>query len=155
MASLTQGLSPAQGELLSLVLGVVTRFGADPLLRLHDEDVSEMAEAVGKTLETSARGLIYEHRPRTMAAQRLAAEVRKVLDELEREAGVRVGKDAVPVLERMARSFRDAGRITGEGGTQAALGAVARTLQAAEDSARAERSESRLASPAASRLIVP
>ena len=155
MSTLLDGLTPPQKELAWAVLGFVSRFAADPLLRLHDEDVADMAAALASTLQTAARGVIYEHRPRTIVAQRLGSELKGFLEQLERQAERRVSGDAIAVLQRLEKTFKDAATITGERGTGVGLAAAARVLRAAETSARAEAVDSRVVPSAASNLVIP
>jgi len=142
LTSLLRGLTEPQKELTWGILGFVTRFAADPLLRLQDEDVADMAAASASTLQTAARGVIYEHRPRSVMAQRLGSELKGFLEQKERQSERGFSRDAVAALERTAATFRDAAKITGERGPAVCLSAVARVLRAAEAAARAEDAES-------------
>lgn len=151
LASLLEGLTGPQKELAWELLEVVSRFGADPLLRLQDEDVAEMASSLASTLKTAARGVIYEHRPRSLVAQRLGADVRAFLERPERPASAQV----VPVLERVAETFRDAARLTGEADPRRGLAAVDRAMRAASTAARARTAASPLASSPGPSLLRP
>ena len=51
LTALLKGLAPGQKEIAWAVLGFVARFNADPLLRLADEDVADMASSLSATLE--------------------------------------------------------------------------------------------------------
>ena len=81
---------------------MVWRFSTDPLLRLGDGDVEAMASSLASTLQTAAVASIYEHRPRSLAAQRLSNEVKAFLDQARGTGGgSALERDAALVLERM------------------------------------------------------
>src|SRR5215475_2662913 len=84
LASLLNGLNERQGDLLALLTAHVrrARLGAIPPLR--DEDVREAAAALASTLETAARGIVYEHQPASIPAVRLMRGWQETLAELER-----------------------------------------------------------------------
>ncbi len=63
-----------QQQLMFLLLGIARRYEGDALQSLVDADVVEAARSLASTLETANRGVIYEHQPATMAAQRLVTD---------------------------------------------------------------------------------
>ena len=74
-------LNTRQSQLFFLVcsfLGSYTSAGLQPLI---DDDVAEAGAALAATLETSARGVIYEHRPASLPAERLVASLKPLLAE--------------------------------------------------------------------------
>jgi hypothetical protein len=79
-----------------------------------DVDVADAAASVAATLETAGKGIIYEHHPASLPAQRLASELGTAVAELARKAGAeasRVERDmarALRALERAAREARSA-----------------------------------------------
>ena len=83
--------------------------GTEGLARLVDADVAEAAGAVAATLETAARGVIYEHTPQSHTAQSLARAMRVLLDQV-REQGAKVydGEAAIALraIEQGARTLR-------------------------------------------------
>ncbi len=99
-----EGLSEGQADLFWRVLSMVAGYSADPLLKLADLDLAEAAASVAATLETADRGVIYEHRPPSLPAQRLANEIKGVLssakERLEGTGAARAERDAVVVLRR-------------------------------------------------------
>ena len=50
---------------------LVRAFQPDDFVRLTDDEIAEAADSLASTFETAARGLIFEHRPASLAAQRL------------------------------------------------------------------------------------
>lgn len=169
VTALLGGLSGAQRELALAVLGFVVTAASDGLVRVRDEDVVEMAEAYASTLRTAQRGVIYEHRPQSLVAQRLTTDVQAFLEQRRREHPERgFEQDVATGLERIARTFREAARITGVApprGSVAGSGtspqtpcldAVGRILRAAETAARAEgRGAGATAVASGPRLIQP
>jgi len=125
-----QGLSDPQRELLLVLLGVVRSQEADPLGSLRDEDVAEAAATLASTLETAARGVIYEHRAQSLPAQRLVGDLKAVLDEVGTKVGGRVvERDGPHALRALARGAKEVGAAAGEG-PKAYLELVARVLRA-------------------------
>ena len=66
-------LTERQYQLFFLFQSVIARHRPEGLARLVDADVAEAAAAVAATLETAARGVIYEHTPQSHPAQSLAS----------------------------------------------------------------------------------
>jgi hypothetical protein len=108
LASLLNGLNERQGDLLALLTGYVkrARLGAIPPLR--DEDVKEAAGALASTLETAARGIVYEHQPASMPAMRLMREWQQAMAEIERRGQPLRPSLVAPVLRRLEELARDA-----------------------------------------------
>ena len=79
-------LTERQYQLFFLFHSVIVRFKPAGLSRLVDSDVAEAAAAVAATLETSVRGVIYEHTPPGLPAQALATELTTTLTQI-REQG--------------------------------------------------------------------
>jgi hypothetical protein len=101
-----QRLTERQHQLFFLFHTVVARYTPEGLARLLDLDVAEAAAATAATLETAARGVIYEHTPSTVPAQRLAAELRTMLKEM-RDAGATVSdREAASVLRAIEQGAR-------------------------------------------------
>ena len=57
------GLTERQHQLFFLFQSVIAKFRPDGLARLTDEDVAEAAGACAATIETAAKGVLYEHAP--------------------------------------------------------------------------------------------
>jgi hypothetical protein len=117
--AMREGLTEAQADLLWGLLGLIGAHQADPLVRLTDEDLAGAAGAMAATFETSARGVIYEHRPDSLAAQRLTTDFKAFFAEVsEKLQGVSVSKmerDAVAVLRHVEASTRGARKLLDEG----------------------------------------
>ena len=99
-------LTERQYQLFFLFHARITRFSPPGFTRLVDSDLAEAAAAVAATLETAARGVIYEHRPQGPPAQALAVELTKTLAEL-REQGAKVfDREAAIVLRAIEHGAR-------------------------------------------------
>ena len=107
-------LNERQSRLLLLMLSFLARYQPPELQPLIDEDVSEAAAALAATFETAARGVIYEHRPASLSAERLANTLKPVLAEAGRDLGTTFDRDAAVVLRRVEAAARDAGELAGD-----------------------------------------
>jgi hypothetical protein len=121
-----QTLTERQYQLLILFhTVVVARHKPEGFARLIDDDVADAAEATAKTLETAARGVIYEHAAQTMTAQRLAVAFKGLLADL-RDRGAQVhDREAASALRAMASAAREV-RKAADGGDTAYLALMAR-----------------------------
>jgi hypothetical protein len=103
------GLSEPRQQLYLFTLTLVDRFRGDGLDAAVDADVAAGFDALAATYDTAARGLIYEQQASSAPAQRLAAGVRGVFDELGRGRPTGFAADAAEVLRRLADRARDLG----------------------------------------------
>jgi len=94
--------------------------------RLIDDDVAEAAASGASTLETAARGVIYEHSAPTLSAQRLATEMKTMLAEM-RQQGAVYDREAAIVLRAIEKDARETRQQ--EPGDNAYLTLMARLLQ--------------------------
>lgn len=100
--------SQRQTQLLFLVASFLVRYQAPELQPLIDEDVAACADAMAATFETASRGVIYEHRPTSLAAERLGAALKPMLIEAGKGVpGSAFERDAALVLRRLAEAARD------------------------------------------------
>jgi hypothetical protein len=155
--AMRDGLSPTQSDLYWAVLTFVAGFRSDPLLAVIDEDVAEGAAALAATYETASRGLIYEHRPRSLVAQRLVTDMRAFLDGLVAEADTatarQMERDAPTVLRHLERGAREK-REGVDRGAATALEIIARVVTAAARDRETTREEPR-ADASRSMLVRP
>jgi len=106
------GLSEAQQRLFLLTVSMVPKLRGTGLDAARDVDLAEAAASLAASYETEAKGVIYEQRASTAPAQRMAAELRQVFEQLGRERPAAFTRDAAAVLrriEQMARSTGPAG----------------------------------------------
>jgi hypothetical protein len=122
-----QGLTERQQQLFFLFQSLIARHTPEGFSRLVDDDVAEAAGAVAATLETAARGVIYDHAAQSLPAQRLASEMKAMLGDMEKQ-GVRIyDREAAIVLRAIEKGARETRNI--EPGEAAYLTLMARLLQ--------------------------
>ncbi len=142
-----RNLTERQYQLFFLFQTVIVRHKPEGFGRLVDADVAAAAAAQAATLETSARGVIYEHAAASVMAQRLANELKAMLEEMRRQGATVYDGEAAIVLRAIEEGARAAGQA---GGAETAyLSLMSRLLQVgAAETAQAP-------SKPASSLILP
>jgi hypothetical protein len=99
-------LTERQYQIFFLFHTLIARFTPQGFSGLIDADVADAAAAVAATLETAARGVIYEHTPPGPPAQALATELRTMLAQM-REQGAKVfDREAAIVLRAIEQGAR-------------------------------------------------
>ena len=102
-----QHLTERQCQLFFLFQTLVSRHAPQGFSRLVDEDVAEAAGAFAATLETAARGVIYEHPPQSLVAQRLVTEMKAMLVEMRQQGATVYDREAAVVLRAIEQGIRD------------------------------------------------
>jgi len=121
------GLTERQHQLFFLFQSLIARHTPEGFSRLLDDDVAEAAAAVAATLETAARGVIYDHAAQALPAQRLASEMKAMLADMQKQ-GVRVyDREAAIVLRAIEKGARETRKV--EPGDASYLTLMARLLQ--------------------------
>jgi hypothetical protein len=100
-------LSERQSELFFLIVSFLLGYEPPELHPLIDEDVAEAMDALAATFETAGRGVIYEHRPASLAGERLASGLKPLLTEAGRTGGSAFQRDASVVMRRVAAAARE------------------------------------------------
>jgi hypothetical protein len=149
-----QQLTERQYQLFFLFQTVIARHKPQGFARLVDDDVAEAAAAMAATLETAARGLIYEHATQSLLAQRLVTEMKGLLDEL-RQQGATVYDGEVAIVLRAVEEGARTTRKDADGGDVAYLTLMARLLQQNSGSPQAAGSASSAPDERGPSLIVP
>jgi len=129
------GLTERQHQLFFLFQSVIARSKPDGLARLTDEDVAEAASACAATIETAAKGVLYEHSPAALPAQKLAGEFRALLAQARQHGATIYDREAAIALRAIERGARS---LTRPGEPTAYLALMGRLLQVdklAEDAA--------------------
>ena len=141
-------LTERQHQLFFIFQTAIARHTPDAFARLIDDDVADAAGAVAATLETAARGVIYEHPAHSLVAQRLGSELQAVLDEMRRHGATVYEGEAALVLRAIERGARETRKLAGADPT-AYLALVDRLLQVNRAAPEVASSEpaARLASP--------
>jgi hypothetical protein len=136
-----------QSQIFVLITTFLLRYAPPDLHGVIDDDVAEATAALASTFETAARGVIYEHRPASLPAERLATALRQTLTEAGKGATSSFDRDAGVVLRRLAEAVRDV-RAMDHDNSRAFLDLLMRVLPKAAAEAPEESAEP-------SRLIVP
>jgi hypothetical protein len=157
LMAMREGLSPEQSELYWAILTFVVGFRSDPLVKVVDEDLADGAASLAATYETAGRGLIYEHRPQSLVAQRFVTELKAFLANLaaqaEGAAARRLERDAALVLRRLEAGARNV-RTSLDEGQATALDMISRVVLAAARH-RDQKANGQLIQPERPMLIEP
>jgi hypothetical protein len=120
-------LTERQHQLFFLFQSLIVRHQPEGFARLVDADVAEAAGKVAATLETAARGVIYEHVAASVSAKRLAGEMTAMLAQMREQGATVYDGEAAIALRAIEQGARETG---GEGrGDTAYLDLIARLLQ--------------------------
>jgi hypothetical protein len=103
---LLQGLSERQARLFLLLASVTSKHQAEALQNLTDADIADAAGAFASTLETAGRGIVYEHRPASVVATRLMNEYKAIVDDVVKNAGSALERDAAIALRRIEEAAK-------------------------------------------------
>ena len=103
---LMHGLSERQARLFLMLAAVTSRHQPDVLQKLIDDDIAQACGALASTLETAAKGIVYEHQPSSLVAARLMAELKTVVDEVVKNAGSALERDAAIALRRLEHAAK-------------------------------------------------
>jgi len=122
-------LTERQYQLFFLFHSSIAQHRPEGFARPVDADAAEAAAAFAATLETAARGVIYDHTPASIPAQSLAAALKALLVQIREQGGTVYDREAAIALraiEQGARSIPAAGE-----GDGAYLELMGRLLQGA------------------------
>ena len=116
---------------IALLLQAALRADASDAPARSDADAELAAKATAETFETASRGIVYEHRATSIAAQRLASLMQALIEE-QRKEGVRLPDEDVAAAARcIETAAREAAGALG-GGDGAYLALVDRLLKSTE-----------------------
>lgn len=128
---LLDGLPESATALLFVISSVIANHRRDAIPPINDTDVADAAGSLAATLETAARGIIYDHQPASLPAQRLLVEMKDAVRASARTAGASPAgfeREAAEVLRRVERAAREA-RHALEPGDSSYLAFVERFLR--------------------------
>jgi hypothetical protein len=122
---LLQGLSERQARVFLMMTSVISRHQSEGFQKLVDADVAQAAEALAATIETAARGIVYEHQPASLPAARLLGELKAMVGDILKSAAAELGAGAVAGLERdtaiTLRRLEEAAKSTSKDDPQSTL----------------------------------
>lgn len=142
-------LTERQYQLFFLFQSAIARHTPDGFTRMVDEDVAQAAAAAAATLETAARGVIYEHSPNSLPAQRLASELTTMLGQIRAQGATVSDAEAAIALRAIEQGARNAGKV--DPSDTAYVSLIARLLQVRRASAGSAKEADTGPSP----LILP
>jgi hypothetical protein len=108
VAHMLRDLNERQSQLVFLAASALIRYTPPALQPLVDADIVEASGALAATFETSVKGVIYDHRPASLSAERVAAALKAVLAEAGKHGGTAFDRDAAVVLRRLEEGGRQA-----------------------------------------------
>jgi hypothetical protein len=121
-------LTERQYQLFFLFQNVIAQTRPEGLARLADADVAEAAAAVAGTLETAARGIIYEQSPQSPTARKLADAFKTLMEQIREQGATLFDREAAITLRAIEEGASTIAAATG-GGNTAYLELMARLLQ--------------------------
>jgi hypothetical protein len=142
--------SERQSQIFLLISTFLVRYEAPELQPLIDADVADALTALASTFETSARGVIYEHRPASLPAERLLSGLKPLLAEAGKSGGTAFERDTAGVLRRVEEAVREVRAVEREN-RRAFLDLLGRVVRKGERGEPADGSDPRAPSP----IIVP
>jgi len=135
--------SERQSQLFFMIAAFLARYEAPELQAPLDDDVAEAMGSLAATFETASRGLIYDHRPASVLAERLTAALKPVLAEAGQGAGSAFERDAAAVLRRLQEAVGDV-RATDQANRRAFLDLLGRVITTPDTTAKDPPDRSRL-----------
>jgi hypothetical protein len=142
-----QSLTERQHQLFFLFQSVIAKHQPDGFARLLDSDVADAAGSVAATLETAAKGVIYQHATHSTVAQKLATELTAFLQQIRDDGATVYDREAAMTLRAIEAGARTIKQPAGSGDDYLAL--MGRLLQVNRASVGSAPS------PAASSIILP
>ncbi|MGH9163471.1 MAG: hypothetical protein ACRD2X_26225 [Vicinamibacteraceae bacterium] len=107
-APLGEARSRDQTVILTTILEATIQYAQGAVPHLTDRDVAEAAEALAATYETSAKGIIYDHQPTSLPAQRLLTRYREVLQTtVQRQRPASFDRAAALALRRLQEAAKN------------------------------------------------
>lgn len=122
-------LTERQYQLFFLFQTLIARHVPDGFSRLVDDDVADAAGAFAATLETAGRGVIYEHPPHSLVAQRLVTEMKTMLAQIKEQGATAYDREVAIVLRAIEQGAREIRKSAATAGDTVYLEVLSRLLQ--------------------------
>jgi hypothetical protein len=152
LVQMMRDLSERQSRLFLLIATFLNEYQPSGFQAVIDDDVFEAADALASTFETASRGVIYEHRPASLPAERLVAALKPLLSEAGKGQGSPFERDAAFVLRRLREAVQET-RNSDQNNRRAFLELLRRVVR--PSGGKADRDHARSDAPGGSGLIVP
>lgn len=131
-ATTLHGTSEQQRAIFAFLQTLVARHAASSVPRLTDRDVAEAAGALAASFETASRGIIYDQQPTSLAAQRLAGDIREQIEKTLHASERPLDRDLAIALRRTETMAAHAATEI-EGGATAYLQLLERKIGKGEE----------------------
>jgi len=146
------GLTERQHQLFFLFQSVIAKSRPEGLARLTDDDVAAAATACAATIETAAKGVLYEHSPDSLPAQKLAGEIRALLAQLREHGATVYDREAAIALRAIEKGARE---LTNPENPIAYLSLMSRLLQVNKAASTADSTSEATTSARQGSIIIP
>lgn len=128
-----RGLTERQHEILFLLQTFLVT-GNHNVQSISDSDIEEAARALAQTYETADRGIVYEHTATGVNAQRLALELKSMLQSKQSEGLQLSDRDLAAAFRRLEIAAKDAeNAVTDDQNDRAYLELLKRILKESSD----------------------
>jgi hypothetical protein len=114
LARFARDLTRPQSGLFLILCSRIARYQPPELQPLVDGDVADAVTALAATFETASSGIIYEHRPSSEPAGRLATALKPLFSEASVKAASSLERDAPVVLRRIAAAVGEMRQASGD-----------------------------------------
>lgn len=108
-------LTERQYQLFFLFQNVIAQTRPEGLAGLTDADVAEAGGAAAATLETAARGVIYEQRPQSPTARKMAEAFAALVGQVREQGATVYDREAAIALRAIERGAQTLGQHLGTG----------------------------------------
>jgi hypothetical protein len=126
VVQLVRDFNERQSRLFLLTCSFLAQYASPELQPLIDDDVAEAVAALAATLETASRGVIYEHRPASLPAERLLGGLKTLLAD-RGDGSSAFDRDAAAMLRRVEEAVSEA-RANEPANTRALLDLLGRVV---------------------------
>jgi hypothetical protein len=113
LAGVVRDLSETPYHLFLFLQMAVVKHAAHAVPALTDADVAAAARAMADTLDTAARGIIYEHQVASLPAQRLATDLKAAIETLAKDGRGPRDADVALALKTTVRGASEAAAALG------------------------------------------
>jgi hypothetical protein len=149
LVDVMRDLNERQAQLFLFAATLLLQYDPPALQPLIDDDVIEAAAALAATYDTAAKGLIYEHRPPSLPAERLVQTLKPRLAEAGTRGGSAFERDVAVVFRQIGEAASRVRQLEPEN-RRAFLDLLRREVRTAP-----EQKDTQSASTDQPRLIVP
>jgi hypothetical protein len=104
LVDVMRDLNDRQAQLFLFAVTLLLQYEPPALQPLIDDDVIEAAAALAATYDTAAKGLIYEHRPSSLPAERLVQALKPAVAEAGKRGGSAFERDVAMIFRQIGEA---------------------------------------------------